>query len=80
MSTSDDYTVISQVPDAQWVPGLQETVQGWTIRVLDHVTGTYVPVFVPQSNYGTDQARQYIEAALTPVRQIAQLGKTTASK
>lgn len=76
MSASPDYTVVSQVHVNEWNAALQEAVPGWKIQVHDSVTGTVVPVFVADTHYTVDGTRQLIEAALTPVRQIAALGQT----
>lgn len=74
MSTQQDYTVVTQRHGSTWSDALQEAVYGWTIRVHDSVTGMIVPVFVPDAKYTVDGTRTMIEAALAPVRAIAQLG------
>lgn len=69
-----DYTVVSQVQDTQYVPGLQQTVAGWRIAFRDSITGTIGSVFVANDVHTVDNVRAAIENALVPIRQIAQLG------
>jgi hypothetical protein len=76
MATTTDYQVISQVYAPKWIEELQRAVAGWTVTVRDNVTGTVVPVFVPESSYTVDGVRTYVEQALAPVRQVAALGVT----
>lgn len=78
MANPEDYAVVSQIHTNQWNAQLQQVISGWEIQVRDAVTGTIVPVFVADSDYSTDAAQAVIEAALAPVREIAQLGKTAA--
>lgn len=70
-----DYTVLSQVHGSRWDERLQQVETGWTIQVQDLITGTVVPVFVPDGFYNADNARTLIEAALEPVRAVHQLGQ-----
>jgi hypothetical protein len=74
MSTEQDYAVVSQVHTNQWQPATQTVVSGWDITVRDSVTGSVVPVFVADADYTVDNAKTAIEAALVPVRQVAELG------
>lgn len=78
MSVTPDYQVIRQVHIAKWNPALQQSVEGWEITVRDAITGTVAPVFVDDDHYTVDGTRQLIEAALAPVRQIAQLGRASS--
>lgn len=75
MANPSDYSVVSQIHVNQWEPALQQVVPGWQFQVRDSVTGTIVPVFVADTDYTPANVQTVIEAALTPVRQIAQLGK-----
>lgn len=79
MSPQPDYTIVRMIHENRWDDGLQDVVAGWTLRVRDLQTNTYVPVFVPGDVFTEDGARQYIEAALTTVRQVARLGTQTTT-
>lgn len=74
MSAQTDYVVLSQTHVNQWSPALQQAVPGWEIKVQDAETGTIVPVFVDDEHFTVDGVRSLIEAALAPIRAVAQLG------
>lgn len=78
MANPNDYAIVSQIHVNQWVPELQQVVPGWQYQVRDSVTGTIVPVFIADTDYDVNTVQTAIEAALVPVRQIAQLGKKPA--
>lgn len=70
-----DYRVVSQVHINQFDSNTGQVVPGWNITVRDSITGTVVPVFVPDANYGPEQARALIEHALGKVRAVHGLGQ-----
>ena len=74
MANPEDYSIVSQIHTNQWNPQLQQVVPGWEIQARDSATGTIVPVFIADSDYSVANVQTVIEAALAPVRQIAQLG------
>lgn len=78
MSTQQDYSIVSQVYRPNYSEALGRAIPGWWITVRDAVTGVVVPVFIDDEHYTVDGARILIEAALAPIRQIQQLGKTTS--
>lgn len=79
MANPSDYAVVSQIHVNKWDPALQQVVPGWEFQVRDSVTGSIVPVFIADSDYDVNTVQVAIEAALVPVRQIAQLGRKTAT-
>lgn len=75
MSTPErGYTVISQTHINQLDPDSGTVVPGWEVKVRDGQTGVIVPVFVPDSVYGPEQAKALIDHALAQVRSVHSLG------
>lgn len=75
MSTNQSgYSVVAQVHINQLDRSTGEVVPGWEVRVRDGVTGTTVPVFIPDAQYGEDQARVLIQHELDKVRAVHGLG------
>lgn len=66
-------SIISQVHINQLDPATGSVVPGWEVSVRDSETGVIVPVFIPDSVYGGDQARILIQHALDKVRAVHKL-------
>lgn len=75
MANGTGYTVIRQTHINQLDRNSGEVVPGWEITVQDGVTGTSVPVFVPDANYSPEGAAAAIEHVLTQVRGVHTLGQ-----
>lgn len=76
MSTNEQgYTVGAQVHINKYDATTGNVIPGWEITVYDKMTGNSVPVFVPDANYGPEQARTLIEHALEQVRGVHRLGQ-----
>lgn len=78
MSAQPDYVIVSQVYENKWHAATQTVTPGWTVTVHDNVTGTIVPVFVPENKYTADNVRLLVDSALTSVRDVARLGQSSA--
>lgn len=74
MSTPESKTVVlRQIKINRLNPDTGTPESGWEVTVKDGETGTVVPVFVPDSVYGQDQARTLIEYELSRVRSVHNL-------
>lgn len=71
---ADGYGVIRQVHLNGVDPDTGSIVPGWSVEVRDAVTGTLVPIFIPDSKYSPGNAQILIEAALESVRGVHSLG------
>lgn len=58
----------------KWVDDLQQAVSGWEYLIRDGVTHATVPVFIPDANYGKEQAETLIMHELQKVRDVHTLG------
>lgn len=70
MSANEQQHVVSQVHVNRIDPATGSVAPGWEVTVRDPVTGTLVPVFVPDTVYGGDQARTLIQHELDKVRAV----------
>ena len=79
MSPQPDYQVIgTPIQQSQYSVATQSYVEGYKVTVRDNVTGGIVSVFVPGDVFTADNARQLIEAALVPYREVAAIGRKPA--
>lgn len=69
------YTVIGTVHVNKYDNATGNVVPGWEISVRDLQTQTIVPVFVPDTHFGQEQARALIEHELDKVRSVHALGE-----
>lgn len=76
MSTPEKgYTVKTQVHINDLDRATGTVTPGWEVTVMDTQTGVVVPVFIPDTVYGAEQAEQLIAHALATVRAVHALGR-----
>lgn len=73
MSTPERQDVVAQVHINRVDPATGIVAPGWEVSVRDPQTGVVVPVFIPDSVYGGDQAATLIQHELDKVRAVHKL-------
>lgn len=68
------YKIVSRVHVNRWNEALQTVIPGWDLRALWRSTGTFLPVFVPDSNYTAENVDALIRNAGATDDKIHALG------